>query len=86
MSLLVATKSFIAMHEGRRFVVKAGKTRVDSEHAIVKGRENHFTEVDRDALIEDTTARPGRKRGRRPAEPKDGPQTSPADGDGQSGD
>lgn len=86
MSLLVATKSFICMHEGKRFVVKAGQTRVDSEHSIVKGRESNFAEVDRNALIEDTTARPNRKRGRRPAEPKDAPQAAvvPADGDDES--
>lgn len=63
-NLLVATRTFITYVDGKRVVVTKGKTRVREGHELTKGRAHLFAPADAQYDdVEDTLARPGRKRG-----------------------
>lgn len=68
--MLVAKKTFIATLDGKRVVVKAGKTRVHAGHELAAAHPEFFKPAEAQYEdVEDTTARPGRKRGTRKAAP-----------------
>ena len=65
--ILVAKDSFAAHVDGETLVVRKGVTRVRKGHPLLKGREELFEPIDRkvDYDVEQATAAPGEKRGRR---------------------
>lgn len=74
--IYVAKKSAILRYEGRRIVVKKDVTTVRSGHPIMDGHEDLFRPLavvyDHEAVVEDMTAEPGRKRSvGRPKLPRD---------------
>lgn len=61
--LLVATRTFITVIDGKRVKVTKGKTRVRADHELVKGRESCFKPAD--SMFDDietTTAAPSPSR------------------------
>lgn len=77
--LLVATKTFWAFHDGKRTLVTKGKTRVRADHPLVKGREHKFKDADSQFDdVEDTMARPGRRRGTQTTRQDSGSGSAPA--------
>lgn len=75
--LMVARKSFITNDDdGKRVVIRAGKTRVRASHPIAQAHKAMFKDADSQPDGEDTTARPGAQRREKPA--KGEPRKRPA--------
>jgi len=63
--ILIATQTFSTTIDGEEFTVHAGRTRVRAGHPLIAANPGYFRAIDAHYDIEQATAAPGEKRGRR---------------------